>query len=389
MKARLVLAALVSATILTGTGSAAPPAEAAPFAYAVRSDVDGHLYRIDVATGAATDIGATGFGDLESLAFDDTGTFLFGVDSDTDNLVRIDPATGAGTVIGPTGVGVSDSGLSQSLTGNLLMTETNTEDLFRINQSSGAATSIGDTDTELTALATAPGGALFALEGTNGDSVLHSVDPTTGAASFIAFTGKSVEEGGADFDGTGTLWGISDGEDSDADSFSELFTVNTTTGAATHQVTVNLGESDIGGFESLAFPVNRTGGGATCPSGLTPTVRGTTGTAGNDIIFGTDGPDYITGGAGHDIICAFGGKDTIDAGSGDDQVFAGEGNDKATGYSGNDLVVGEAGIDRLFGGTGDDRIDGRDGAGGDLLKGETGRDRCWSDEGDTRRSCER
>jgi hypothetical protein len=41
-------------------GFPAGPALAAPFAYAVRGDVDDQLYLIDLATGAATAIGPSG-----------------------------------------------------------------------------------------------------------------------------------------------------------------------------------------------------------------------------------------------------------------------------------------------------------------------------------------
>ena len=40
-----------------------------PMGYSVRSDADDRLYRIDLSTGIATDIGATGLTDIEGLAF--------------------------------------------------------------------------------------------------------------------------------------------------------------------------------------------------------------------------------------------------------------------------------------------------------------------------------
>ena len=61
------------------------------------------LITLDLATGAATVVGATGF-EAGSLEFGENGV-LYGGGSTADggNLYRIDTATGAGTQIGPSG----------------------------------------------------------------------------------------------------------------------------------------------------------------------------------------------------------------------------------------------------------------------------------------------
>jgi hypothetical protein len=59
------------------------------------------LYSIDTHTGAATDIGALGFGGIMDLAFDSHGT-LYGV---SGGLYTIDTTTGAGTFVSGAGDG--------------------------------------------------------------------------------------------------------------------------------------------------------------------------------------------------------------------------------------------------------------------------------------------
>jgi hypothetical protein len=66
---------------------------------------DGSVYRIDPATGGATQVGALGgglgsSGDLVSV--DSYGTLVTVTGGDTDRLARIDPATGQAVIIGAT-----------------------------------------------------------------------------------------------------------------------------------------------------------------------------------------------------------------------------------------------------------------------------------------------
>ena len=132
-------------------------------------------------------------------------------------------------------------------------------------------------------------------------------------------------------------------------------------------------------------------GSLTC-NGLTVTIEAvagqtTTGTAGDDVIWGTSGRDVINSLGGADTICSLQGDDVIDAGDDSDKVFAGVGDDTINGGAGNDFLVGgpgndtingEAGADRLFGAGGDDIMDGgrlddrlAGGSGNDTLRGGT------------------
>ena len=86
--------------------------QAAPIGYAVRSDGDDQLYRIDLATGAATAIGPVGFPSVEGLSFQPSTGVLFGVDDETLQLLTIDVTTGAGSLVGDLGTTDVDLGLT-------------------------------------------------------------------------------------------------------------------------------------------------------------------------------------------------------------------------------------------------------------------------------------
>ena len=101
------------------------------------------------------------------------------------------------------------------------------------------------------------------------------------------------------------------------------------------------------------------------------------GLAGNDLINGGDGNDIIRGGEGNDRLGRSGlvseqGDDTFYGGTGDDNIDGGSGDDLIDGESGDDYLRGEDGSDILDGGEGDDNVDG--GSGDDLLIGGSGPD---------------
>jgi Ca2+-binding RTX toxin-like protein len=114
----------------------------------------------------------------------------------------------------------------------------------------------------------------------------------------------------------------------------------------------------------------------------------TSGTPGNDVIYGTGGDDRIAGLGGDDLIFGMGGNDKISGGDGNDVICGGSGNDQLVGGNGNDVLSGDAGNDALSGGPGDDRLFG--GAGTDQLAGSAGSDTCvpGGDPGDATADCE-
>lgn len=222
--------------------------------YSIDSDASGRLWRIDLNTGVATPIGPTGFIDIESLSFSANGG-LYGVDDDTDQLVRCSVQTGACTAVGALGRNIKDTGLSFSNDGRLWMSTDEPGPpyvLYRLNPSTGAATAIGPQGQPVTGLAFR-NGVLYGLGGDSTDNLLI-VNRTTGNATLRGpLVTATLVDGGIDFDGSGVLWGISDAGGTPRPP-SQVFTINTTTGAATVVATVTNGDGQtLRGFESLAI----------------------------------------------------------------------------------------------------------------------------------------
>jgi hypothetical protein len=217
----------------------------AVFGYSVSSDNESDdLFRIDMETGDAVDVGPVGFPSVEALAFQPGTGVLFGVDDSLDQLVTIDLATGAGTLVGDLGLDVSDVGLSFDPAGNLFLSSDGEQNLYAVDPATGAATLVGPLGQPVTGL-TYGQGTLFGLGGDDFDSLFDNlvrIDAATGAATPVGPLGLSVDDGGLDFDETGVLWGL-------RDSFEEvqIFTIDPATGAATIVATT------LGGFESLAI----------------------------------------------------------------------------------------------------------------------------------------
>ena len=223
--------------------------------YSIDSDASSYLWSINLNTGVATRIGLTGFRDIESLSFSPAGV-LYGVDEVTRQLVTCSLSTGTCTGVGSLGLGYfEDTGLSFDSNGGLWMStdEPPPFNFYRLNPTSGAATLIGAQNQEVTGLAFRSG-VLYGLGGDYHDNLVV-MNRTTGAATPVGPLGAvTLIDGGIDFDGEGVLWGISDPEDSTNTVPSQVFTINTSTGAATVVATVtNSGGTPLAGFESLAI----------------------------------------------------------------------------------------------------------------------------------------
>ena len=220
----------------------------------VDSDATDYLWSINLNTGVATRIGYTGCADIESLSFSATGV-LYGVDDATDRLVRCSVGAGACSSVGAIGVIFTDTGLAFSDNGNLWMSTDEPGppfNFYRLNPNTGAATLIGPQGQEVTGLAFG-GGVLYGLGGDYNDNLVI-MNRSTGAATSVGALGTvTLVDGGIDFDGDGVLWGISNPSDDEAVP-SQIFTINTATGAATVVATVtNSDGRPLAGFESLAI----------------------------------------------------------------------------------------------------------------------------------------
>ncbi|MFN8523583.1 MAG: hypothetical protein U0821_10850 [Chloroflexota bacterium] len=253
----VALGMLLNAVLASGSTGIAR-AQSGPIGFAVRSDVDDKLYSINLSTGVATAIGAVGFSDVDGLSFG-CGSVLFGIDEATDSLIRINTTTGAGTAIGNTGVingNVNDVGLTFDSQGRLFMAAEEGQRLFRVNPTTGAGTLVGSTGAAAVTGLAARGTTLFGLN-TQGPSSLVTLNPATGASTTVgALVNVTVsDDGGLDFDSSGTLWGIEDG--------GQIFTVNTSTGVATPVATT------LSGFDTLAIDTSAPcGGGGNANAGV-------------------------------------------------------------------------------------------------------------------------
>jgi hypothetical protein len=75
------------------------------------TQLDNVLVKLDIATGAVTQIGATGYPKLFGVAFAANQVFGFTHDG-TGHVVTIDPGTGAGTLFGTFMDPVTNKGIS-------------------------------------------------------------------------------------------------------------------------------------------------------------------------------------------------------------------------------------------------------------------------------------
>jgi hypothetical protein len=247
--------------VAAGTGGRAGQGATPVIGYSIDADASGRLWRIDLNTGVATPIGPTGFIDIESLTFAPNGA-LYGVDDATDQLVRCDVQTGACSAVGALGRNITDTGLSFSDDGRLWMSTDLPGPpyiLYRLNPSTGAATAIGPQGQPVTGL-TFRNGVLYGLGGDSTDNLLI-VNRATGNATLRGpLVTVTLVDGGIDFDGSGVLWGIGDRGGTPRPP-AQIFTIDTTTGAATLVGTVTNGDGQtLRGFESLAI----------WPTGLVP-----------------------------------------------------------------------------------------------------------------------
>jgi hypothetical protein len=240
--------------VLAGAGVvlAAAPALAQPNGFSVDIS-DGQLYTVDLATGAATPIGAPSGLTISSLAFSPNGT-LFAIDDFENEIVTVNPTTGATTTVGPLGVNVEDTGLTFGADGRLWMTSRVNLNLFEVNPTTGTATLVGPTNTKTVAGLTGEcAGTLLGLTVSSGDptSELVRIDTATGAGTVIGETNVVVFSGGLDFDPAGALFGIDDFE-SGPDS-SRVLSIDPATGAAVVVANVEAGGDPVANLRSLAI----------------------------------------------------------------------------------------------------------------------------------------
>lgn len=232
---------------------AASGAFAGVVGYSVRSDADRKLYRVDMATGVATEIGATGFSKIEALAINAAGE-IYGVNPITAQLVKCSSSTGACVAVGLL-VGLpqvqANAGLTFTSNGTMYLAANAV--VYRVDPASGAATPLGGSGPALSGLAgvtptTTCASGLFGIGGNSDRGKLYCINTTTGAAVLLGSLSVNPLDSGLDGDPvTGIVWGISN------DDPGQVFAINPTSLAVTNLNTVTLAGAPIGGFESLAI----------------------------------------------------------------------------------------------------------------------------------------
>jgi uncharacterized protein YjiK len=124
------------------------------------------LLVIDTATGVVSSRGDLAFS-VEGLAFD--GMTLYGVDSESDQLVTIDPESGSAIAVGPIGFDDVRSLGFDHIGGALYGIDAITDSLLEVDRTSGAGTFIGTTtQSGIEGLAIA-GGEFFCGDGVDND----------------------------------------------------------------------------------------------------------------------------------------------------------------------------------------------------------------------------
>lgn len=214
---------------------------AEPFGYSVAS-FNNHLYRINLSTGVATDIGAIAFFDAQGLAFAEGRLYAIGGFADA----FWDITTPPGLRIGPALFRVSGAagldydrvtGTMYNIQGYALGSQ-----LYRIDLSTSLATFVGQSPIFADNLAIDANGRAFAAD-TVFTNALYEVDLKTGALTLVGslgITGRFLA--GASFDDAGTFWLLrEDGA---------IFSVDTTSGQASFISQV----FGAGAFRGLAIP---------------------------------------------------------------------------------------------------------------------------------------
>ena len=227
---------LIASITLAGLlGAVAVPAGAQTFLGV--SYFDDQLISINGATGLGTQIGSLTPGASPSgLAA--SGGNLYTFDSSVDRLLQISPTTGA--TLASTDIGVSSAfgqgslafnSVGQGFLSSPLDNNFNTTNaLYEFTPGGAPATLIGTTSDSLSALAFSPTGTLYGLG--KGDGDVFTFNTSTGASTLVGNLGVGLDPTGGQpalspisaltFSGSSLFASIND----------QLYTVNTSTGAA-------------------------------------------------------------------------------------------------------------------------------------------------------------
>ena len=142
------------------------------------------LYRLDLATGAATLVGLHTPTELLTLAYHPPTNQLYAVDYGDRNLYSIDPTTGASTLVGPTGAPQLLDGLAWDSRRNVMTAMiAGTGEMYSINVATGAATRLTQvTPTGISNLGMTYDSVLDRFWGVDRNGSVFQLDPNNGFA---------------------------------------------------------------------------------------------------------------------------------------------------------------------------------------------------------------
>jgi Ca2+-binding RTX toxin-like protein len=339
-------------------------------AYATHNTAGGQrFYRVNLATGAHTDVAAT------------PGAFI-GLTASTANLVGVTSATAI----------VSEAAANATVT----IARTNPRDALTVDWTTGGGTATAGLDY------TTSGGPLTFAEGEVSKTV--QIPLLGDAADDESETFEVTVTASATIDGTviapKQTVTIADDDvpepvvppppppppapDRDADGRPD------STDNCPSVANVDQGDVDGDGLGTVCDPSE--------PKALAAgkCANRQAGTAKDDALLGTPMGDRLTGAGGVDSLFGGAGDDCLDGGAGNDWISGGDGADDLKGGIGNDTIYGGAGNDKIDGGKGVNAVSA--GAGNDTIKAKNrkretidcgaGRDTVTADKTDKLKGCE-
>lgn len=180
------------------------------------------LYRVDVSTRTAQELGPAGYlngqqriANIEGLTYSPGGQ-LYAVSDTLKVLLQISPITGAATLVGPlnlAGQSISqqlDLGLTFTSDGRLWLSAGNGS-FWQVNPATGAATLVGNLGVTITGL-TSRGDQIYGA-GSQGNNTLYLIDPATAQTTAVGAYGSGasyVTTASPGFDASGRLWLVLD-----------------------------------------------------------------------------------------------------------------------------------------------------------------------------------
>ena len=210
------LACLVAAGMLAVS---APSARAATAAYGEAFDT---LYRIDLDSHTAQNVGRAGssggqqIGNVSGLSYSRDEN-LFAVAGGMNALASVDPNSGRLTIVGSFGLdgqgdpqrnNALDLGMTFGCDGTLWLVSAYAGKLWTANPANGTTELVGATGHTITGLVAA-GNALYGAGG-QGDNNFYRIDPKSGAATLIGNYGIDgwINSVSMSFDENGALWAV-------------------------------------------------------------------------------------------------------------------------------------------------------------------------------------